>query len=175
MFVETDIEVWSQSSTYQEEPGEAEAIPFAFLNEEVEYLDLETLIQTVAERLTAEWNYNPEHDRYELTIEPATQSPEQICISTSLCESGFLQDRELIAYQCKIMDRAEVTNHQWEACLTQAADFLFARLYINPQQEVYLESRTLLNQELTFDLVATMVQEMIQGAPKLRSQLLAHA
>lgn len=176
MFVETDIEVWSQSSTYQEEPGEADVVSYTFLNEEIEYLDLETLIQTVAERLGADWSYNPDHDRYELLIESSMDPPELICISTTLCESGFLQDRELITYQCKILERADgVAKDQWEACLTQAADFLFARLYITPQEHIVLESRTLLNQELTFDLVATMIQEMLQGAPKLRSKLLAHA
>lgn len=145
----------------------------SFLDEEIEYLEFENLIEEIAERLEANWSYNPDEEAYQIEfIDEEGTLHEAVTLSIDLCEEGFNEGRDLISSAVYLADYdSELHQSILPEILQLTSQLTFSRLQLNDRQQLELVGKALYHQELASDVITTMVEEMSSLAADFRLKL----
>ncbi len=145
----------------------------SFLDDEIEYLEFENLIAEIAERLEANWSYDPDREAYLIEfIDEEGTLHEAVTLSIDYCQEGFNEGRDLIT--CSIFLGGFEADSQLEILpemLQLATKLTFSRLELNTEMQLDLVGKALYHQELASDVITTMVEEMSSLAADFRLKL----
>jgi len=145
----------------------------SFLDEEIEYLELESLIDEIADRLEASWSYSLEDETYQIEfIDDEGTLHEAVSLSMEFCQEGFNEGRDLII--CSVL-LGEYNGSRHQAILPEflrlAGQLIFSKVFINEHGQLQLMGKCLYHQELASDVLTTMVEEMSSLAADFRLKL----
>ena len=145
----------------------------SFLDEEIEYLELESLIDELADRLEASWSYNIEDETYMVEfIDDEGTVHEAVSISMEYCQEGFNEGRDLIICSIHLADYDQMRHqHLLPEALHLAGQLIFSKLYLNENNQLTLMGKALYHQELASDVLTTMVEELSSLAADFRIKL----
>lgn len=145
----------------------------SFLDEEIEYLELESLLDEIAERLEANWSYNPEEETYQIEfIDEEGTLHEAVSLTMEYCEQGFNEGRDLITCAVQLTEFNQSRHlHLLPEILTLAGQLIFSKLFINEHGQLMLMGKALYHQELASDVLTTMVEELSSLAADFRLKL----
>jgi hypothetical protein len=145
----------------------------SFLDEEIEYLELESLIDELADRLEASWSYNIEDETYMVEfIDDEGTVHEAVSISMEYCQEGFNEGRDLIICSIHLADYDQNRHqHLLPEALRLAGQLIFSKLYLNENNQLMLMGKALYHQELASDVLTTMVEELSSLAADFRIKL----
>lgn len=136
--------------------------------EQIEYLELESLITTVVERLDAEWSFDAEEEVYLIDISDEDSS-ESVSVYASLCEEGYNEGRDLLICDMKLGHLTENEEAALEL-LSLSGQLILSRIYLNQDNVIVLSACTLA-QDANLDLVTAMVEEIAAFASIFREEL----
>ncbi|HEY9839166.1 MAG: hypothetical protein ACAI44_10730 [Candidatus Sericytochromatia bacterium] len=145
----------------------------SFLDEEIEYLELESLIDEIADRLEASWSYNLEEETYQVEfIDDEGTLHEAVSISMEFCQEGFNEGRDLIICSV-VLGEFDASRHLGilPEFLRLAGQLIFSKVFINEHQQLQLMGKCLYHQELALDVLTTLVEEMSSLAADFRLKL----
>lgn len=145
----------------------------SFLDEEIEYLELESLIEEISERLEASWSYNLEDETYQVEfIDDEGTLHEAVSLSMEYVHEGFNEGRDLILCSVNLGEFDEKRHTQELPGMLQLADQLtFSKVCIGESGQLQLMGKCLYHQELAIDVLTTMVEEMSSLAADFRLKL----
>lgn len=145
----------------------------SFLDDEIEYLEFESLIDEVAERLEASWSYSMEDEAYQVEfIDEEGTLHEAVQITLEFCESGFNEGRDLIISSAFLADYDPAVHlHVLPEILVLANQLIFSRVQISADNQLQLVGKALYHQELASDVITTMVEEISSLASEFRLKL----
>lgn len=145
----------------------------SFLDEEIEYLELESLIDEIADRLEASWSYSLEDETYQIEfIDDEGTLHEAVSVSMEYCQEGFNEGRDLILCSIPIGGFNQSLHlHILPEMLSHAAQLTFSKLFINELGQLMLMGKALYHQELASDVLTTMVEEQSSLAADFRLKL----
>lgn len=144
----------------------------SFLNDEIEYLEFENLVEEVADRLDATWSYNLNDEAYQIEfIDEEGTLHEAISVSSEFCEEGFNEGRDLLICRVYLLDCPPEDSEVLFDILQLAEELIFSKVYINADNQAYLEGKALFHQESASDVITTMVEEMSTLASEFRLKL----
>ena len=145
----------------------------SFLDDEIEYLEFENLIAEIAERLEANWSYDPDQEAYLIEfIDEEGTLHEAVTLSIDYCQEGFNEGRDLIT--CSIFLGGFDSDSHLDILpemLQLASKLTFSRLELNAEMQLELVGKALYHQELASDVITTMVEEMSSLAADFRLKL----
>jgi hypothetical protein len=144
----------------------------SFLDEEIEYLEFENLIESVAERLDASWSYSLEDETYQIEfIDEEGTLHEAVSVSSEFCEEGFNEGRDLLTCKVFLLEYDESRVALLPEVLLLAQQLVFSKLCMNENRHLFLVGKALYHQEFVTDVVTTMVEEMSSLAADFRLKL----
>lgn len=145
----------------------------SFLDDEIEYLEFENLITEIAERLEANWSYDPDQEAYLIEfIDEEGTLHEAVSLSIDFCQEGFNEGRDLITCSIFLGEfEAETQVGILPEMLQLATQLTFSRLELNEELQLELVGKALYHQELASDVITTMVEEMSSLAADFRLKL----
>lgn len=144
----------------------------SFLDDEIEYLEFENLIESVAERLDASWSYNLEDETYQIEFVDAEGTlHEAISVTSEYCEEGFNEGRDLLICKVFLAEYDESRPEVLEEILLLAQQLVFSKVCMNENRHIFLVGKALYHQEFVSDVVTTMVEEMSSLAADFRLKL----
>lgn len=145
----------------------------SFLDDEIEYLEFESLIDEVAERLEASWSYSLEDEAYQVEfIDEEGTLHEAVQITLEFCESGFNEGRDLIISSAYLAEyRSDLHRDVLPEILSLANRLIFSRVQISADNQLQLVGKALYHQELASDVITTMVEEISSLASEFRLKL----
>jgi hypothetical protein len=144
----------------------------SFLDEEIEYLEFENLIESVAERLDASWSYSLEDETYQIEfIDEEGTLHEAVSVSSEFCEEGFNEGRDLLTCKVFLLEYDDSRVALLPEVLLLAQQLVFSKLCMNENRHLFLVGKALHHQEFVTDVVTTMVEEMSSLAADFRLKL----
>jgi len=144
----------------------------SFLDEEIEYLEFENLIESVAERLDASWSYSLEDETYQIEfIDEEGTLHEAVSVSSEFCEEGFNEGRDLLTCKVFLLEFDDSRVALLPEVLQLAQQLVFSKLCMNENRHLFLVGKALYHQEFVSDVVTTMVEEMSSLAADFRLKL----
>ncbi len=144
----------------------------SFLDEEIEYLEFENLIESVAERLDASWSYSLEDETYQIEfIDEEGTLHEAVSVSSEFCEEGFNEGRDLLTCKVFLLEYDDSRVALLPEVLLLAQQLVFSKLCMNENRHLFLVGKALYHQEFVTDVVTTMVEEMSSLAADFRLKL----
>lgn len=144
-----------------------------FLDEEIEYLEFESLIDEIAERLEASWSYDPDDESYLIEfVDDEGTLHEAISLHVEFCKEGFNEGRDLIICSVYLLTYVEESHlHILPEVLQLSNQLLFSRLQLSDTNQFELVGKALYHQELASDVITTMIEEMSTMASDFRLKL----
>lgn len=145
----------------------------SFLDEEIEYLEFESLIDEISERLEATWSYDPDDESYQIEfVDDEGTLHEAVSLHIEFCQEGFNEGRDLIYCSVYLLDYAE-SQHLTilPEIMRLSSQLIFSRLQLNEDNQLELVGKALYHQELASDVITTMVEEMSTLAADFRLKL----
>jgi len=145
----------------------------SFLDDEIEYLEFESLIDEVAERLEANWSYSLDDEAYQVEfVDEEGSLHEAVQITLEFCQEGFNEGRDLIISSVHLCDYDEAQHFDVLPDVLQLASKLtFSRFQMNSDKQLQLVGKALYHQELALDVITTMVEEISSLASEFRLKL----
>ncbi|PIQ28277.1 hypothetical protein COW36_04420 [bacterium (Candidatus Blackallbacteria) CG17_big_fil_post_rev_8_21_14_2_50_48_46] len=144
----------------------------SFLDDEIEYLEFENLIESVAERLDATWSYNLEDETYQIEfVDSEGTLHEAVSVSSEFCEEGFNEGRDLLICKVYLTEYSDAQAHVLPEILQLAQQLVFTKVSMNEHRHLFLVGKALYHQEFVSDVVTTMVEEMSSLAADFRLKL----
>lgn len=145
----------------------------SFLDEEIEYLEFESLIDEIAERLEASWSYNPDDESYQIEfVDEEGTLHEAVSLTLEFCQEGFNEGRDLIICSVYLLTYDEQAHLEILPDLLKLSHrLIFSRLQLNDSNQLELVGKALYHQELASDVITTMVEEMSSLAADFRLKL----
>ncbi len=145
----------------------------SFLDEEIEYLELESLIDEISERLEATWSYDIEEETYQIEfIDEEGTVHEAVSVSMEFCQEGFNEGRDLIICRVPLGDFKPETHTQLlPDALRLAKQLIFSKIDLDNSDQLALVGKALYHQESASDVLTTMVEELSSLASDFRLKL----
>ena len=145
----------------------------SFLDDEIEYLELESLIDEVTERLDASWSYDLDDEGYLIEfVDDEGTVHEAASLSLEYCTEGFNEGRDLIICSVYLCDyQANLHDAVLPEILQLANQLTFTRVQISDSDQLELIGMALYQQESAVDVITAMVEEMSTLAADFRLKL----
>ncbi|MGV3524349.1 MAG: hypothetical protein ACO1RX_08995 [Candidatus Sericytochromatia bacterium] len=145
----------------------------SFLNEEIEYLEFESLIDEVSERLEANWSYDLDNETYQIEfIDDEGILHESVSVTLEFCSEGFNEGRDLIICSVLLGDyTSDIHSHILPDMLRLAQRLIFCKLILTDDNQLMLVGQALYQQEMAGDVITTMVEELSTLAADFRLKL----
>ena len=100
--------------------------------EQIEYLELESLIMKVVDRLDAEWSFDADQEVYKIDMSDE-ESPESISVYTTTCKEGYNEGRDLLICDLDIGQYSEDEGSA-EQLLRLSEELILSRVYTNSEK-----------------------------------------
>lgn len=140
-----------------------------FLDEEIEYLELESLIEEISERLEASWSYNLEDETYQVEfIDDEGTLHEAVSLSMEFVQEGFNEGRDIILCSVNLGEYNAALLKELPGMLRLADQLTFSKVCIGASGQLQLMGKCLYHQDLAIDVLTTMVEEMSSLAADFR-------
>jgi hypothetical protein len=147
----------------------------SFLNEEIEYLEFESLIDELSERLDASWSYDPDQEVYQIEfIDDEGTLHEMVSLSIDYVQEGFNEGRDLITCSAYLCNYQDAQLPALPELLMASAQMTFSRVQINPEMQIELVGKALYNQDQAVDIITNMIEEISTLASDFRLKLEAY-
>ncbi len=147
----------------------------SFLNEEIEYLEFESLIDELAERLDASWSYDPDQEVYQIEfIDDEGTLHEAVSLSIDYVQEGFNEGRDLITCSTYLCSYDPAQQEALPDLLRASSTLTFSRLQINNDDHVELVGKALYHQDQAVDVITNMIEEISSMASDFRLKLEAY-